>query len=419
MAKIKEIHSREIFNTQGSATVETLVVLEDGSTGISSVPSGDSDSKYSAVNLTDNDLSHFQGQGVMKAVANVENIIAPKLIGYEANRLQEIDKIMIELDGTQNKSRIGANAMLSVSISVAKAAAKSVGIPLYLYLRQFVKHENTQTKLPTLILSLINGGRRAENLLDFRDFFIIPGSFKSLEESLQMGFTLQSSLRTILKGNNLLPLFSIEGGYALPLANNAEGFSLLSQALNPLNIRLGYDVFFGIDANADAFYTNGDYKIKDSSMSMSSDDLISFYTNLISAYHILYIEDPLSVDDWDGWEKISKEVSRETIIIGDLLTATNPYRLQMALARKAVSGITIKPIQIGTVIEALAVMEIARTSGLKIIVSHQSGSSVDDFLADFAVAAGADYVNFGPLTRGEYMVKYNRLLEINKQLKKS
>lgn len=418
MAKIKEIQSREIFNPQGGATVETVVILDDGTIGVASVPSGDSDSKYAAVNLVDGQMGHFQGQGVLKAVANVVNVIAPKIIGIEVNKQQDIDRIIIELDGTQNKGILGANATLSVSMAVAKAAARSLGLPLYLYLRQFVKRENSHFKLPTLILSLINGGRRAENLLDFRDFFIIPGSFKTFEESLQIGFALQSSLRTILKGSNLLPLFSIEGGYALPLANNAEAFSLLSQALETVNIRLGYDVFFGIDANADAFYNNGDYRIKDRSMSMSSDDLISFYANLISAYHILYIEDPLAVDDWDGWEKIAKQVSQETIIVGDLLTATNPYRLQMALAKKAVSGITIKPIQIGTVMESLAVMEIARISGLKIVVSHQSGSSMDDFLADFAVAVSADYVNFGPLTRGEYMIKYNRLLEIEKQMKK-
>lgn len=419
MAKIKEIRSREILNTQGCPTVETAVILDDGTISVVSVPSNDFDSKYAAVNLVDNDMSRFQGQGVLKAVANVVNVIGPKLVGFDANRQQEIDKVIIELDGTQNKSTLGANATLSVSMAVARAAAKSSGVPLYLYLRQFIKRENLELKLPTPILSLINGGKRAENLLDFRDFFIIPASFKTFEESLQIGFAVQSSLRTILKGNNLLPLFSIEGGYALPLANNAEACSLLSQALEPTTIRLGYDVFFGIDANADAFYNEGGYKIKDRTMSMSSDDLISFYANLISAYHILYIEDPLAVDDWDGWEKISKQVSQKTIIIGDLLTATNPYRLQMALAKKAVSGITIKPIQIGTVMEALAVMEVARMSGFKIVVSHQSGSSVDDFLADFAVAVSADYVNFGPLTRGEYMVKYNRMLEIEKQLKKA
>lgn len=419
MAKIKEIHSRQIFNPQGSATVETVVILDDKNMGVASVPSCDLDSKYASVNMVDNEQKYFQGQGVLKAVGNVQTIISPKLIGYEANRQQEIDKIMIELDGTQNKSKLGANAMLSVSMAIAKAAAKSSNQELYLYLRQFVKQEKSQFKLPILIISLINGGRRAENLLDFRDFFIIPASFKTFEESLQIGLALQTSLRTILKENNLLPLFSIEGGYALPLANNAEALSLLSQALETINIRLGYDVFFGIDANADYFYNNGAYKIKDRSMSMSSDDLISFYANLISAYHILYIEDPLAMDDWEGWEKISKQVSNETIIIGDLLTATNPYRLQMALSKKAVSGITIKPIQVGTVMEALAVMEIARISGLKIVVSHQSGSSVDDFLADFAIAVNADYVNFGPLTRGEYMVKYNRLHEIEKQLNKA
>lgn len=244
MAKIKEIHSREIYNCQGSATVETIVILEDKTIGVSSVPSSDLDSKYSAVNLVDNVQNHFLGQGVLKAVSNIKDIIAPKLIGYEADKQQEIDKIMIELDGTQNKSRLGANAMLSVSMAVAKAAAKSSEQELYVYLRNFVKHDDSNFKLPNLIISLINGGSRAYNLLDFRDFFIIPASFKTIEESIQIGFMLLTSLRTILKASNYLPFFSIEGGYALPLVNNAEVFTLLCQALKVTNNRLGYDVFF-------------------------------------------------------------------------------------------------------------------------------------------------------------------------------
>jgi enolase len=417
MAKIKEIQSREILNSQGYPTVETVVILSDGNIGVASVPSSDSDSKYAAVNLVDHEQNHFQGQGVLKAVENVKNIIAPKLVGYDPRKQQEIDKLLIELDGTQNKGRLGANALLSVSIAVAKAAAKSSVLPVYLYLRQFIKQENTVRKLPTVIFSLINGGKHAGNLLDFRDLFVIPGSFKTFEESLQIGYSLQQSLYTMLKSKNLLPLFSIEGGYAPSLPNNAEAFLLLAQTLESVNLRLGYDVFLGIDANADTFFIDGKYRIKDKSTSLSSENLIAFYIELINTYHILYLEDPMAEDDWDGWEKISKQISLETIVVGDLLTATNPYRLQMALDKKAISGIAIKPIQIGTVIEALAVMEIARMSGLKIIVSHQRGSTIDDFLADFAVAVSADYVNFGPLTRGEYVVKYNRLLEIEKQLK--
>lgn len=417
MAKIKAIHSREILNSQSSPTIETTVVLNDGAVGVASVPSGDIDSKYAALNLVDHDQNRFQGQGVLKAVGNVVDIIEPHVLGYDANNQNEIDKILLELDGTQNKSRLGANAMLSVSIAIAKAAAKSSVLPLYLYLRQFLKQENSPPRMPMLILSLINGGRRAENLLDFRDFLIIPGSFKTLEESLQIGLAMQSSFHTQVKANNLLPFFSIEGGYALPLLGNEDAFSLLAKALEAVNLRLGYDVFLGLDANATAFYNNGDYRIKDKNMSLSSEDLISFYNNLIKRYHILYIEDPLSVDDWEGWEKMAKCVSHETVVVGDILTATNPYRLQMAMDKKVISGITIKPIQIGTVIEALAVVEVARICGLKIIVSHQSGGTTDDFLADFAVAASADYVNFGPLTRGECVVKYNRLLEIERQLK--
>lgn len=418
MAKIEKINSREIYNSQGFPTLETTVVLNDGTTGVASVPSGDFYNEYAAVNLVDHDQKRFHGQGVLKAVDHINNIIQLNLRGYDANKQQEIDKKLIELDGTENKSKFGANGMLSVSIAVARAAAKNSGQPLYLHIRQFIKQENSPRKVPIIILSFINGGAPAENLLDFRDFFALFATFKTFEESIQMGLEIQSSLRTIIKNNNSLPLYSIEGGYALPLVNNEEAFSLLAQALDTANIRLGYDVFFGIDANADSFYTNGKYKIKDKSRSLTTEELVSFYNNLVLKYPIIYIEDPFGADDLEGWEKIVKQVSQDTIIVGDHITSTNPYRLQTALDKKAISGITIKPIQIGTVIESLAVMQVARVTGLKIIVSHQNGSTTDDFLADFAVAVNADYINFGPLTRAESIVKYNRLLEIERQLNK-
>lgn len=417
MAKIKEIHSREILNSQGNPTIETVVILNDGNMGVSSVPSMDSDNKYSTVNLIDHDQNRFLGMGVQKAVENVLSIIAPKIIGYDAHKQQEIDKILIELDGTQNKGRLGANTTFSVSCAIAKAAAKSSMLPMYLYLRQFIKHENIPHTMPTAIFSLINGGRHAGNFLDFKDFLLVPASFKTFEESLQMAYTIQKGVYTTMVSKNLPPLYSIEGGYAPALTNNSDAFSLLSDTLEACNFRLGYDAFFGLDANSDAFYNDKKYKIKDRQTQLSSSELLSYYVEIINKYHILYMEDPLGGDDWEGWEKMEREISEETTIVGDVLTASNPYRLQMALDKKAISGMVIKPIQAGTVIEALAVLEVARTSGIKIVISHQRGDTIDDFIADFAVAVSADYVNFGPLTRGEYIVKYNRLNDIEKQLK--
>jgi enolase len=355
--------------------------------------------------------------GVTKAVQNIETTISENLSGIDASKQQELDKIMIELDGTQNKSRLGANAMLSVSMAVAKAAAKSSVLPLYLYLRDFIKKENTELKIPTPAFNILNGGKHAGYNLDLQDFLVIPASSKPFHESLEMGMTIYQSLRNLLVHNNLTTLIADEGGFAPTLPTNEDALSFVSEAISSANLRLGYDVFLGIDAAATSFFKGQHYKIRDKSALMTARELIPFYQDLVKKYHILYLEDPLAEDDWEGWSQIGKVISSDTIIIGDDLTVTNPYRLQMALDKQAISGIVIKPNQIGTVIEALAVVEVARVAGIKIIVSHRSGETNDDFIADFAVAVSADYVKFGPPVRGENIAKHNRLLEIERQLK--
>lgn len=417
MAKIKQIKAREILNSKGIPTIETNVILNDGTVGISSCPIGASVSEYEAAELRDNDEKRYQGQGVLKAIQNIESQLAPHIIGLEADRQQEIDKIMIELDGTQNKGRIGANAILSVSMSVAKAAASSSVLPLFLYLREFIKKENLLLKIPTPAFNLINGGKHAKGGLNFQEFLVIPATSKQYSEALEAGVSIYKALEKTLESSNLSTLVGDEGGYSPNIPINADAFSLLKQAIETTSVRLELDVFFGLDAASSNFFSDKKYYIKDKSSSLSSKELISYYEELNKKYHLLYLEDPLAEDDWDGWSDISSRMSQTTIIAGDDLVATNPYRLQMALNKKAITGIIVKPNQIGTVIETLAVVEIARQSGLKIIVSHRSSETNDDFIADLAVAVSADYVKFGAPVRGERVAKYNRLLQIESQIK--
>jgi enolase len=417
MAKIKQISAREILNSKGNPTIEVTVILSDGATGIASCPTGTSVGTYEAVDLKDNDQTRFQGQGVLNAILNIQKLIAPNLIGMDASKQQEIDKKMIDLDGTQNKARLGANATLAVSMAVAKASAKSSVLPLFLYLREFIKKENLPLKIPTPLFNVINGGKHAEDNFDFQEFLIIPATSKSFEESLKMVSDIYNSLRKNIETNNLSTLVGDEGGFSPKLASNQDALLLLKRSVESVNLRLGFDVFFGMDAASNNFYSENSYHIRDKNNALSAKDLIGFYKLLNEQYHFLYLEDGLAEDDWDNWTALCSELSGQTLIVGDDLTTTNPYRLQTALQKKAITGIIIKPNQIGTVIEALAVVEMAREAGLKITVSHRSGETNDDFIADFAVAVSADYVKFGAPARGERVAKYNRLLQINSQLK--
>jgi enolase len=417
MAKIKQITANEILNAKGHPTIETIVILTDGAVGIASCPSGTSVGKYEAIEIRDKDEKRFQGLGVRNAIMNIEEIIAPSLLGMDATKQQDIDKKMISLDGTVNKGRLGANAILSVSMAVAKAAAKSSILPLFLYLREFVKKENVPLKIPIPAFNVINGGKHAEGTIDFQEFLVIPASSKKFDESIIIGTNVYAALKKSLETNNLSTLVGDEGGFSPKVEANQDALLMLKQVIEGINLRLGFDVFLGLDAASDNFFTNQQYHIRDKSIGLSSKDLVSFYKTINNDYHLLYLEDGLAEDDWDGWRQLYTEMSQQTLIVGDDLTATNPYRLQMALDKKTITGIIIKPNQIGTVIEALAVVEMARQANLKIIVSHRSGETNDDFIADFAVAASADYVKFGAPARGERVAKYNRLLQIDKQIK--
>lgn len=417
MAKIKAVGASEILNAKGLPTIEATVALSDGKIGTASCPSGGKIGNYEAVDLRDRNEAKFAGQGVSKAISNITNIIAPALIGKEAEHQQEIDRIMIDLDGTQNKARIGGNAMLAVSMAVAKAAAESSVLPLFLYLRQFVKKDNELLKIPIPIFNLINGRQLENRSSDFHEFLLVPASSKSYLESIQIGEIIRKSLKQLIETKYAKTLNDYEEGYNLDLTTNKETFYLIAQAIANTYVKLGFDAFFGLNSKASIFFRNGKYHIKDSPTALSAKDLIDYYEELSKNIHLLYMEDPLDLDDWDGWTELFRKLSNSTIIAGGDLTATNPFRLQMAIDKKTINAVVIKPSQIGTVIESLAISQVAKEAGLKIIVSHRSNETNDDFLSDFAVAIAADYIKLGSLSRGENIAKYNRLLQIENQLK--
>lgn len=417
MAVIKGIKAREIIDSRANPTVESSVFLSDGTVATAACPAGASIGAHEAAELRDHDVNRYQGLGVMQAVKNIEDIIAPALLEKEVTKQQEIDKTMIQLDGTENKAKLGANAILSVSMAVAKAGAASSPMPLYTYLRQFLTSDNSAFKIPTPVFNIINGGKHADNNVNFQEFIIIPASSKPFSESLQLGTSVYHTLKNVLKTKGLSTLVGDEGGFAPHLGSAKEGFSFIGDAIAQAGYKMGLDIFLGLDAAASNFYKNKKYHLNEWPTPLTYNELSSMYQALSKEFPLLYLEDPLFEDEWDGWTYITSLVGGNTIIVGDDLTVTNPFRLQQAITAKAITGILIKPNQIGTVIETIAVVEIAKSFGLKIIVSHRSGETNDDFIADFAVAAGADYAKFGAPARGERVAKYNRLLQIEQQLK--
>ncbi len=416
MSTIKQVFARQILNAKGIPTVEATVILDDGKFAVSSSPTGTSVSGYEAKDLRDENPQEFNGQGVLKAVNNVINIIGPKITGMDPVKQHEVDRAMIELDGTPDKSRLGANAILAVSQAVAKAGAKSLNMPLYSYLRHFTSIQGAPFKIPTPAYNILNGGKHAGNNLDFQEFLIIPASSIPYPQTLNMAAMIYHSLKDTLRAKGATTLIGDEGGFGPSFATNRDALVMLQEAISASEFKLNYEVFFGIDASANNFKTDGGYSIKDKGDSISAKDLVNVYEGLNEAYNLLYLEDPFGEDDWEGWEQLNQLTSKNTLIVGDDLTATNVNRVQEAIKRKAISGIIIKPNQAGTVTETLGVVEVARLAGLKLIASHRSGDTDDDFIADFAVAIGADYAKFGAPARGERVAKYNRLSEIYSQI---
>lgn len=411
MAKIAKIQGREILNSKGEPTVEVKVLLDNGFYGISAAPTGASVSQFEAIEVRDGDLSRFAGLGVTKAVDNVVNLVGPKLQGVEIEDQGKIDEILIQLDGTPNKSRLGVNTVLPVSQAALAAAAASAQTPLWKYINQKFFSELTPT-IPTPIFNLINGGKHGAQNLDFQEFLVIPVSARLFTESLEMGVAIYYSLKKVLAAKHHVFSLGDEGGFAPELATNAEAFEILMEAVTSTGYMLTRDIFLGLDAAASNLVKDQFYIVKDRSSPQSVQDMIEYYKELIKRFHLLILEDGLAEDDWQGWRRLTAELGDQLIIVGDDLLATNPKRIEEANKLFAVNAILVKPNQIGTISETIGVISTCQKFGWKIIISHRSGETNDTFIADLAVAAATDYVKFGAPARGERVAKYNRLLEI-------
>ena len=406
--KIKSIISREILDSRGNPTVEVDLTTEQGVFS-ASAPSGASTGKHEAQELRDK-TKRYKGKGVLKAIKNVEKIIAPKLKGRDVLQQEKIDKLMMELDKTSNKSRLGANAILPVSIAVCRAAAAAQNLPLYQYIAEISR---SKCKLPVASFNIINGGAHAGNDLAVQEFMIAP-RMSSFKESLRAAAEIYQILKEILKKSygKLATNIGDEGGFAPPLATAEQALDLLVKAIN----KAGYKGKVGIvlDVAASEFYKKGKYEMKNAVF--TKEKLLAYYLKLIKKYPIVGIEDPFSQDDWTSFAAITEQTKKNITIIGDDLLCTNPKRIEQAKNKQACNGIILKPNQIGTVTEALEAARITKSFGWKIMVSHRSGETNDDFIADLATGISADFIKSGACARGERLAKYNRLLRIEEEL---
>jgi enolase len=421
MAKINRIWAREILDSRGIPTIEIACQLDTGNIAIASVPSGTSTGTYEALELRDGDEKRYRGKGVLKAINNINKILGPAVIGQNPASQDSIDKRLIELDGTENKSKLGANSILAVSFVVAKAGAIANKTNLYSWVQALAQKVGIKVnlKVPTPVFNMINGGLHGAGNLDFQEFFVIPATSKGFSEGLRLAAEVYLTLGTNLSRRGAIHSVGDEGGYAPNLFTNADALELLVETIRLTAYQLGRDVFLGLDVAANSFFEGGTYQIRDKSAPMDEPTFIEYYKELNNSYHLAVLEDPLHEDAWSGWQKLLGVVGDQTVVVGDDLLVTNLKRVEKAIAQKACNAILIKPNQIGTISETLTVIKKVRDVGWKIIVSHRSGETNDWLIADFAVGVGADYVKFGAPARGERVAKYNRLSSIDSQLKLS
>jgi len=416
MAKIAKIRAREILDSRGTPTIETTVWLDTGHYGIASAPSGASTGKYEALELRDNDPSRFHGLGVLKAVNNVNQLIASKIIGLDPSQQTALDQTLINLDGTANKSKLGGNSILSVSEAVLKAAAASFNLPVYRYLAQKYQLVKDFKKMPNPTFNIINGGAHGAGNLDFQEFHIVPSVRFPYHEALEIGGEIYHSLEKTLQRRRAIHSVGDEGGFAPNLFTNMDALEVILEAIKQTEHKFAQDVFLGLDVAASWFYKNGRYQIKDRAQPFDRKEFIAYYIQLNREYRLFSLEDALEQDDWQGWTQLTSELSSDTLIVGDDLLSTNKSRVEKGIAKKACNAILVKPNQIGTISETIEVIKVCRQAGWKIIVSHRSGETNDTFIADFAVGIAADYTKFGAPARGERVAKYNRLLAIESEL---
>ena len=408
MAKIKGVKARMILDSRGRPTVEAEVFLDDGSWARAAVPSGASTGKYEAVELRDGGKK-FGGKGVAKAVENVNLVIAPKVIGKDADDQEGIDRLMIEIDGTKNKGNLGANSILSVSMAVARAAAVSHNLPLYQYLGGIGAR-----LLPVPLMNVINGGLHADNNLDIQEFMIVPAGADSFSEGYRMAAEVFQVLKEVLKEKGYFTGVGDEGGFAPNVKNNREGIELILAAIEKAGYKAGKEIFLALDTAASSLFEDGKYQFE--GKKVSATDIIAYYQKLVDSYPIVSIEDGLAEEDWEGWKELTRALGSKVQLVGDDIFVTQESRFKEGIAKGIANSILIKLNQVGTVTETFKTIETAGKAGYTFVISHRSGETEDTFIADLAVATGAGQIKTGSLSRSERLAKYNQLLRIEEEL---
>jgi enolase len=411
MFKITEVFAREILDSRGNPTIEVDVVLDSGAFGRAAVPSGASTGTREALELRDGDKSRYLGKSVSKAVENVNETIATELEGLDAREQSLIDMLMIQMDGTENKSKLGANATLGVSLAVARAAAESAGLPLFMYLGG----AGART-LPVPMMNVINGGAHADNNLNVQEFMIVPAGFDSFSEALRAGVETFHHLKKILHDKKLTTAVGDEGGFAPNLGSNAEALDLILSAVEKAGYKPGEQIYLALDVAASEFYDSGKYDMTSEEKKFSSDEIVDYYVGLKKKYPIISIEDGMSEADWDGWATLTKALGATTQLVGDDLFVTNPSIFRKGIERGIANAILVKVNQIGTLSETLEAIEMGKRAGYRSIISHRSGETEDSTIADLAVATNAGQIKTGSASRSDRMAKYNQLLRIEEEL---
>jgi len=416
--EIKKIQAREILDSRGNPTVAVKVFLKDGTVGEAKVPSGASTGSHEALELRDNNPKRYGGQGVLKACRNVNEKIDGLLKGTDARQQGKIDRMMIDLDGTENKSKLGANAILGVSLASACAAAKALKLPLYKYIARLHGNKAKKFQLPIPTMNILNGGRHADWSLDFQEFMIVPLKGK-FSEKVRMGAEIFHALGKILKENGYVTLKGDEGGYAPRLGSNEKAFQWIMEAIKKAGYEAGKDVALGIDAAASEFYDGKKkkYALKIEKKSLTSGQMVDFISYLVKKYPLITVEDGLAEDDWENWQVLTRKLGKKITLVGDDFFVTNVKRLRKGIEMAAANAILIKVNQIGTLSETLNAIKLAQQNGYKVNVSHRSGETADTFIADLVVGTGAEFIKTGSLSRSERVEKYNRLTEIEGEIK--
>ena len=411
MTIIGDIYAREILDSRGNPTVEVEVVLEDGTMGRAAVPSGASTGAHEAVELRDGDKDRYMGKGVIQAIDNVNTIIAPEVIGFDALDQVGLDQALIDLDGTPNKGRLGANAILGVSMAAAKAAANALDMPLYKYLGGINSKE-----LPVPMMNILNGGKHADNNVDIQEFMVMPVGAPNIAEGLRMCTEVFHKLKSVLKSKGLNTAVGDEGGFAPNLKSNEEALAVIIEAISATGYKPGEDIMLALDVAATELYKDGNYVLEGEGKTKSSAEMIDFYEEMSNKYPIISIEDGLSEDDWEGWQQMTARLGKKLQLVGDDLFVTNTDRLAKGIETSTANSILIKVNQIGTLTETFDAIEMAKRAGFTAVVSHRSGETEDVTIADIAVAANSGQIKTGAPSRTDRVAKYNQLLRIEEEL---